>query len=113
MGFRLLSVGNVIVAFVLSSFTSAMAQQVLGAARKEGQVVFYASMEAQSAQRLSAAFEAACTGINAPLARAIKQSHVVFMMVVTPYRRPRSVSQTGLASTRVPPRSSRAAARSS
>ena len=57
MRFPSLSVGNLIVAFFLSSFSSAMAQQTLDAARKEGQVVFYASMEAQSAQQLGAAFE--------------------------------------------------------
>jgi len=57
MRFPSLSVGNLIVAFFLSSFSSAMAQQMLDAARKEGQVVFYASMEAQSAQQLGAAFE--------------------------------------------------------
>ena len=57
MRFRSLSVGNLVVAFFLCNFGSAAAQQALDAARKEGQVVFYASMEAQSAQRLSAAFE--------------------------------------------------------
>ena len=57
MGFRSLSVGNLISAFFLTGFSSAAAQHPLDLARKEGQVVFYASMEAQSAQQLSAAFE--------------------------------------------------------
>jgi iron(III) transport system substrate-binding protein len=57
MGFRSLSVGNLISVFFLTGFSSAATQQPLDLARKEGQVVFYASMEAQSAQRLSAAFE--------------------------------------------------------
>lgn len=57
MEFRSLSVGNLISALFLTGFTSAAAQQPLDLARKEGRVVFYASMEAQSAQQLSAAFE--------------------------------------------------------
>ena len=44
MGFRSLSVGNLISAFFLTGFTSAAAQQPLDLARKEGRVVFYASM---------------------------------------------------------------------
>ena len=44
---------------LLSLFTAvhAASDAVLDGAKKEGQVVFYASMEAQSAQRITAAFE--------------------------------------------------------
>ena len=43
--------------FSLSTPVHAASDAVLDGAKKEGQVVFYASMEAQSAQRITAAFE--------------------------------------------------------
>ena len=44
-------------ALVFLNFEAGVAQLALNGAKKEGQVVFYASMEAPSAQRLTAAFE--------------------------------------------------------
>jgi iron(III) transport system substrate-binding protein len=48
---------RILLAWIFLTGGTAWGQATLDAARKEGRVVFYASMETQSAQRLTAAFE--------------------------------------------------------
>ena len=54
---RIASVTIYLALWLLTFVTTAIAQSILEGARKEGQVVFYASMETASAQKLTSAFE--------------------------------------------------------
>jgi iron(III) transport system substrate-binding protein len=57
MTFHKITFSSFFVVSIALNLESASAQTILGGARKEGQVVFYASMEAVSAQKITAAFE--------------------------------------------------------
>jgi len=57
MTFYLQTIPALLAAAIILATASARAQSAIDGAKKEGQVVFYASMETQSTQRLTSAFE--------------------------------------------------------